>query len=139
MTLTSPVPIAITSAALIILLQLLRTRRMREKYASAWAILGVFIIVLAFFPSVLASLAHALGIAAPVNLLFFASLVVLYVVCIQASVELSSLGEDRRTLVEEVAMLHLEVEQLSVRLEDLAATHELRADDVQPTSNDEHA
>lgn len=139
MTLTSPVPIAITSAALIILLQLLRTRRMREKYASAWAILGVFIIVLAFFPSVLATLAHALGIAVPVNLLFFASLVVLYVVCIQASVELSSLGEDRRTLVEEVAMLHLEVEQHAGLLEDLAAKLEGRANDVRSTGSDELA
>lgn len=135
---SSPLPVAITSAALIILLQLLRTRRMREKYASAWAILGVFIIVLAFFPSFLASLAHALGIATPVNLLFFASLVVLYAVCIQASVELSSLGEDRRTLVEEVAMLHLQVEQLSDRLDDHASTHERRADEVRSTGSDEH-
>lgn len=110
-----PVPIALTAAALLLLLQLLRTRRMREKYASAWAVLGVAIIVLALFPGLLDSVAGWVGVAEPPNLLFFVALAVLYAVCLQASVELSSLAEDRRVLVEEVAMLRLEVERLAAR------------------------
>lgn len=118
MNVNGPLPVVMTSAALVLLLQLLRTRRMREKYAASWSFLGVAIIVLAIFPELLERAAQLLGVAQPTNLLFFAGGLVLYLVCIQASVELSRLEEDRRVLVEEVALLRLEVEKITRRLED---------------------
>jgi hypothetical protein len=129
-----PVPLALVGAALLLLFQLLRTRRMREKYAVGWTILGIAVILLALFPAVLEGAARLVGVQVPANLLFFVSALVLYVVCIQFSVDLSRLAEDRRVLVEETAVLRLEGERLDARVADL----ERRLKDVEasPTSPD---
>ena len=48
----------------------------------------------------------------PSALLFFVAGLVLLVVCVQFSVEISTLEEETRTLAEEIALLALTVEQL---------------------------
>jgi hypothetical protein len=103
-------------ATLVLMVGLLRTRRMREKYAVWWTLLAVAVLVLALNPRVLEWTAHLVGINEPTNLLFLASGSVLFAVCIQFSTELSSLYEDRRVLSEELAILRLEVRHLSDRV-----------------------
>ena len=103
-------------AILVLMVGLLRTRRMREKYAVWWTLLAVAVLVLALNPRVLEWAAHLVGINEPTNLLFLASGSVLFAVCIQFSTELSSLYEDRRVLSEEVAILRLEMRRLSDRV-----------------------
>lgn len=102
-------------AAVVILgfiVQLLRTRRLREKYAGLWLFLLVVIIVLALFPDIAFRLASALGVQTPSNLLFAASLVVLLLVSIQLSTEVSHLEEETRTLAERIAILGHRIEVL---------------------------
>jgi hypothetical protein len=106
-------------ATLVLMVNLLRTRRMREKYAVWWTLLAVAVLVLALNPRVLEWAAHLVGISEPTNLLFVASGSVLLAVCIQFSTELSSLEEDRRVLVEETAILRLEMRHLSDRLDNM--------------------
>ena len=94
---------------------LLRSRRIREKYAAAWIALAVAVVTVGAVPSVLTWLATLLGVQTPVNLLFLVSGVVLLIVCVQFSVEISQLEEETRTLAEEVALLRLDVEDLRSR------------------------
>ncbi|GAA2726126.1 DUF2304 domain-containing protein [Cellulomonas aerilata] len=103
-------------ATLALMVNLLRTRRMREKYALWWALLAVGVILLALNPRILEWAADVVGIVVPTNLLFFASGFVLLAVCVQFSTELSSLEEDRRVLCEEVAMVRLELRHLTERV-----------------------
>lgn len=96
---------------------LMRTRRLREKYAAVWIVLTVAVLVVGLFPRVSFWLADLVGVQTPANLLFATAIVVLLGVCIQLSIEVSSLEEETRTLAEEVALLRLDVERLAHRNE----------------------
>lgn len=107
-----PYALALCLATITFIVQLLRTRRLREKYAAVWLVVLVAAIVLGAFPDLLESVAGLTGVQTPTNLLFATSLVVLLLVCIQLSTELSKLEEETRTLAEEVALLDLRVRRL---------------------------
>lgn len=98
----------VTVAAII---YLLRSRRIREKYAAAWILLALAVVILGAFPDVLGYLARGLGVQTPVNLLFLVSGLILLVVSVQFSVEISQLEEETRTLAEEIALLRRDVEE----------------------------
>jgi hypothetical protein len=102
--------VSVCAILLIALVQLLRTRRIREKYAGIWIIVALGVAVLGAFPNIAVSLARLVGVEVPVNLVFSGALVVLLVVCVQLSVGVSSLDEKVRTLTEEIAILRLESE-----------------------------
>jgi hypothetical protein len=95
----------------VFLVVLLRTRRLREKYAITWIMLGLGICVLGAFPDTVLALTRAVGVQTPSNLLFALALVVLLLVCVQLSVEITGLEEETRTLAEELALLRFEFEQ----------------------------
>ncbi|WP_148575055.1 DUF2304 domain-containing protein [Nocardioides caldifontis] len=93
-----------------VLLELLRRRRLREKYALFWVVVALLTILVAAFPVLLHTAADLLGVEVPSNLLFFVASMVLMVVSIQHSHELGRLEERTRTLAEEVALLHLRLD-----------------------------
>ncbi|GIG20184.1 hypothetical protein Cch01nite_09080 [Cellulomonas chitinilytica] len=103
--------IAASLGIVVFLVVLLRSRRVREKYAFIWIAVGIAVAILAAFPELMLGLTSLVGIQTPSNLLFSASLIVLLFVCIQLSVEVSGLEEETRTLAEEVALLRLDVER----------------------------
>lgn len=96
----------------VVVVDLLRRKRLRERHAIWWLIAGTVALVLAVFPPLLDWLAAVLGIALPVNLVFFGSIATLFLVALQASSELTQLEDQTRTLAERVALLQLEVDRL---------------------------
>mgnify|MGYP001089674541 CR=1 FL=1 len=56
---------------LALLFELLRRRRLREKYAVFWAVVALLTLVVAVFPSTLTAAAKVVGVEVPANLLFF--------------------------------------------------------------------
>lgn len=94
---------------------LLRTRRIREKYAGIWIALAAAVVLVSIFPQVAFWLSRVFGVDTPVNLVFATAFVVLLLVCIQLSAEVSNLEEETRTLAEEIALLRLEVTELAER------------------------
>lgn len=100
--------VALSIVAIAFLFFLLRTRRIREKYAAIWIGLAAAVVVLGTFPNLAFWLADVVGVETPVNLLFATGFVILLAVCIQLSANLTSLEERTRTLVEEIALLRLE-------------------------------
>jgi hypothetical protein len=114
--------IGLVVVVLVTIIQLLRTRRLREKYATAWIVVAVVIAVLGIFPQLLVRVAQLVGVATPINVLFALGGVVLLVVCIQYSVEISALEAETRTLAEHAALLANEVRTLAERVERLAPT-----------------
>jgi hypothetical protein len=106
---------------LTVLFELLRTRRLREKYAVLWVLVALGTLVIAAFPTVLARLADLVGVEVPANLLFFAASMLLLVVSIQHSHELGRMEERTRTLAEDLGLLRLRVEQQLLRTDEVAA------------------
>jgi len=95
-------------AALVIFIfvfDLLRRGVLKEKYAVLWLIVAGVGFVFAVVPGLLDIVGKALGIGAPVNLLFFIMGVVLLLVSVQLSYELSRHEARIRRLAEEVALL----------------------------------
>jgi len=117
---------------------LLRTRRVREKYAFTWILVGLGICVLGAFPRTVEKLSTAVGVQTPSNLLFAVALIVLLVVCIQLSVEITSLEEETRTLVEEVALLRFDLERSASSRREETPRPAPHADEPPAPSGDAH-
>ncbi|NQW86493.1 MULTISPECIES: DUF2304 domain-containing protein [Frigoribacterium] len=96
----------IVSAVLVlyVVFEMLRRRRVRERHALWWIFAGVLALVVAVFPGILTGAAATLGITAPTNLGFFLSTIILFLVSVQHSAELTVLEEKTRTLAEDVAL-----------------------------------
>ena len=105
------------SAAVVLglVVELLRRRHLRGKYALIYLTLGFIVVLLAVLPSLLGVIASFVGVEVPSNLLFFGALLVLLLVSMQLAYESGRLEEETRVLAEEVALLRLEVEALGGR------------------------
>jgi hypothetical protein len=112
MTLTSYI-FGVVSAALILIvvIEMLRRRRLRERHAIWWIVAGTFALIAGVFPSTLAWAAGLVGITVPINLVFFVSIAILFLVCLQHSSELTQLESKTRTLAERVAILELALKE----------------------------
>ncbi|MBX6356495.1 MAG: DUF2304 domain-containing protein [Micromonosporaceae bacterium] len=96
---------------LLVIIELLRRRQLREKYAILWLAVSVLIIPLSLFPRLLDSVAGLLGVASGVSLVLFLGIVFLLLVCVHLSWEVSRLEEETRTIAEELALLRTEMSQ----------------------------
>jgi hypothetical protein len=106
------ISVIVAIAALVFVFELLRRRRLREKYAVIWVVISLGTLVVALFPPLLGSIAALVGIQTPSNLLFFTSLIILFAVSLQLSREVGLLEEQSRRLAEEVGGLRLRMDAL---------------------------
>ena len=125
--------VALIIVALVI--ELVRRKRLREKYAVLWLVIGIATLVLAAFPGLLYIVAAFVGIQLPSNLLFVLSILLLLGVCLHLSWEISVLEDETRTLAEEVAILRVQVEGLSAAMTSRASTKEIASDIRNDESN----
>jgi hypothetical protein len=106
-----------TLAVAIVLLgtivELVRRRKLREKYAVIWVATGVTILPLAAFPRVLDGVALSLGILSGTSLVLFLAVAFLLLLAMHLSWELSQLEEETRILCEEVALIRTELRRQS--------------------------
>lgn len=76
-------------AALCVIINMIRRKRLELRYALAWLIVGLGVLVLDCFPQLINWLAKQIGIASPVNMLFFFgfcfSLVIIFVLTMAVS------------------------------------------------------
>ncbi|WP_394771456.1 DUF2304 domain-containing protein [Lacisediminihabitans sp.] len=114
---------------LAVVIEMLRRRRLRERHAVWWLVAGTLALVIGVFPSTLIWAAGLIGVAVPLNLVFFVSVAVLFLVCIQHSAELTALEEKTRVLAETVALLEM-------RIGEVETTHSTEA--VTPPSGSSH-
>lgn len=113
--------IAFALVVLAIIISLLLRRQLREKYAILWLIIGVALLALAIFPSLLREMSTMLGVAVPSNLIFALAIVLLVGVALHLSWELSHAEEEVRRVAEEVAILRAQVDGLASRVDSVAS------------------
>ena len=96
----------------IFVFSLLRRGVLREKYAVLWLFFSAATLFFALFPSALVWISGTIGVAEPVNLLFFVTVVLLILVSVQLSYELSRHEARIRRLAEEVALAQRQLRDL---------------------------
>jgi hypothetical protein len=97
---------------LAVVVEMLRRRRLRERHAIWWLVAGGLAFVISVFPQSLEWAAGLLGFDAPINLAFFASLILLFLVALQHSAELTKAESHNRDLAEQLALLEIRVREL---------------------------
>lgn len=93
-----------------VVVEMVRRRFLRGRFALVWVALGVGAVVLALFPALLAQAATALGVTVPLNLLLFLGTIAMLIMIMQLSSEAGLLRERTRVLAEEVALLRAGLE-----------------------------
>ena len=111
--------LVVAIVSVVVILAILRSGRMREKYAALWLVVSLAIVVVTVWPGLLAWLAAFLGVQLPSNLLFFLSILMLLGVAMHLSLEVSKLEDETRTLAEEVALLNQRLDKAMGRMEDV--------------------
>ncbi|MGV8876602.1 MAG: DUF2304 domain-containing protein [Rhodoglobus sp.] len=99
-------------AVLVVVFEGLRSQRLRERHALWWIVGGAAALVISIFPQILVGAAGVLGVGVATNLVFFISIALLFVVCIQMSTELTQLEKRSRRLAESAALLDERVRRL---------------------------
>ena len=100
------IPVFIVSLLFVVaVMELLRRKRLREKFAVLWLVIGLATIVLAGFPQLLEFASSSVGVEVPANLLFTMSILLLMGVCLHLSLTLTKVEDQTRVLAEEVALL----------------------------------
>ncbi|MDF2146425.1 DUF2304 domain-containing protein [Knoellia sp. p5-6-4] len=93
-----------------VVVEMVRRRYLRGRYAVVWVVLGAGAAILALFPDLLGRVANALGVVVPLNLLLFLGMLVMLVMIMQLSSETGRLRERTRILAEEVALMRAEAD-----------------------------
>jgi hypothetical protein len=111
--------LSIVTAVLVLLvvLEMMRRRKLREKYAGIWLFLAIGIVILGAVPGVMLFMARLLHFQTASNFVLFLALSVLGLVALHLSTEVGHLEEEVRTSVEETALLRCELEDTKRELE----------------------
>lgn len=128
--------IALALVILVIVVKMLLTRTLREKYAVMWLVIGLAVLILGVFPQLLLWLTDTLGVQVPANLLFSLAIVLLLGVALHLSWELSQAEDEIRRLAEEAAISRAAVESLTARLDELEQRIGANDGDAGPMGND---
>jgi hypothetical protein len=97
---------AIASALLlVVVLELVRSRRLQERYAILWLFTGVVMLVLALWRDALDELSELVGIAYPPSALFVLGSLFILLVLLYYSTVISKLSDQSRMLAQRLALL----------------------------------
>jgi hypothetical protein len=97
---------------LVVVLDLVRRRRLLERYALLWLGAAVVILGLAAWSNALQRLARALGIIDPPNALFFVALGFIVVLLLHFSAAVSRLSDQSKVLAQRLALMEQRMRQL---------------------------
>lgn len=97
--------------ALLLVLELVRRRRLREEYALLWLATGVALLLLSLSRPLLDVLAALVGIYYPPNALFLVALLFVLAILMHFSIVITRLTQENRELARQLALLRHEQEQ----------------------------
>jgi hypothetical protein len=92
-----------------VVLELIRSRRLQERYALLWLLTGTVILVLAVWRDLLGIVASAIGVHYPPSALFAVGSVFMLVVLLHYSTVISKLSEANKVLAQRLALLETEL------------------------------
>ena len=90
---------------LIVIFELIRSRRLQERYALLWLITGGVILLLSIWRDALRLVAEQIGIAYPPSALFVVGFLFILVVLLHYSTVISELSERNVRLAQDIALV----------------------------------
>lgn len=93
--------------------EMIRRRRLQERYTALWFLYAALLLLVAIFPVILATVADLLGIADPNAALFMLGFVAVGTLLLFMTVTISRQSEQITKLAQEVALQRKEIERLS--------------------------
>ena len=104
--------IAGSATLLVLVLELIRRGRLKERYSLLWLFSGIVLLVLSLSRSLLEYFSRLIGIYYPPSLLFLIAFVFLLLITLHFSAVISGLSEKNKRLTQDIALLHQAVEEL---------------------------
>lgn len=99
------VAIVASALLLVLILELVRQRRLLERYALLWLFSSVSLLVLAVWNDGLSTLSNAIGVATPSNALFLIAFGFVLVLLLHFSLAVSRLSDQTKVLAQKLAIL----------------------------------
>ena len=103
---------ALGVAVLLFVINLVRTRKLKEEFALLWLLTAVVLVVTPLAIDYVDKIAHALGIDYPPAMIFVLAIVSLLFILFQFSMRISHFSEQIKVLIQESALLRARIEEL---------------------------
>jgi hypothetical protein len=103
------IAVVVTALLLFLVFELVRRRRLLERYALLWLMSAVVLLVLAAWSGLLEEVASLVGIATPSNALFVVGFAFVLALLLHFSLAVSRLTDETKILAQQVARLDAEL------------------------------
>jgi hypothetical protein len=115
------VAVLVTAVLLFGILELVRSRRLLERYAILWLFSALVLLALAIWRGLLEHVASAVGVYYAPSALFVVAFGFILVLLLHFSVAVSKLSEQSKVLAQRLALLEARNRELEAELEDEGA------------------
>lgn len=110
-TLLHGLSIAVTFALLLLVFELVRRKRLSERYAILWLLAAATLFVLAAWKGLLTSLSHDVGITYPPSALFAVAIGLIAMILLNFSLAVSRLSDQNKILAQRLGLLQRRLEE----------------------------
>jgi hypothetical protein len=100
---------------LLLIIELVRRRKLREEYSWLWLMTGSVILLLTLWFDLLKWITHLVGAVSPSSTIFLFAFLFLVFISLHFSVVISKLTDRNKELAQRYALLELEVHELKKR------------------------
>jgi hypothetical protein len=118
------VSIVVTAGLFGVIFELLRRKRLMERYALLWLFSSAVLLALALWKGLLETLAHAMGIFYPPSALFVIAFGFILVLLLHFSLVISRLADQNKILAQRLGLLQQRLDEHEAREAALAAEDE---------------
>lgn len=84
---------------------MVRKKSLELRYALIWILVGIGILLLDIFPGILTFFANLIGVASPMNMLFFAGFCFALLIIFSLTITVSKMSVQVKQLTQEMALL----------------------------------
>ena len=104
--------VALGVAGVLFVVNLVRTRKLKEEFALLWLLTAVVLVLAPLFIDYLDMVAHALGIEYPPAFIFVLAIISVLLILFQFSMRLSHFSDQIKALTQELALLRARLESI---------------------------
>ncbi len=105
------IAIVISAGLLLLILELVRRRRLMERYALLWLFSSFLLLVLSIWSGLLNALASAFGVSYPPSALFAVAFGVVLILLIHFSLAVSRLSDQNKVLAQRVGLMQQQLDE----------------------------
>lgn len=103
--------ICLSACFLLLILELVRRRKLQEKYSLLWLFIGISILLLAIFTKILYWFTGLFGIIVPFNGVLFLGFFFVLLINLNFSLVISNLSEQNKKIAQKLSLLETELNE----------------------------